>query len=115
MILEAYDITYLSRNTNNVLKSHNGAFMILMKPENGQDYDSIHEIWEKCEKIGSEIIIRMYNDRLNVSEPVVKFDMNSVVAHPVETDIEGSYGYRFSFSLINRGNHIVDTDKWSDL
>lgn len=112
MVLEAYDISYRSKNTNNILKSHNGAFMILMKPDSEQDFDSIHEIWEKCEIIGSDIITRIYNDRFSVQEPVVRFDMNSVEAHPVATDIEGSYGYRFTFSMINRQDHIVDTDKW---
>lgn len=112
MILEAYDITYLSKNTNNILKSHNGSFMILDKPNDSQDYDEIHSIWEKCEKIGTDIIIKMYNTRLNVTEPVVKFDMDSVQAFPVATDIEGSYGYKFSFSLINRQPHLVDNLKW---
>lgn len=115
MILEAYDFNLLSRNTNNVLKSQNGSFMILMKPDNEQDFDSIHDIWGKCERIGSEIITRMFNDRYDVAEPVVGFDMNSVTAHPVATDIEGSYGYRFNFSLINRHKHIVDPDNWTDL
>lgn len=115
MVLEAYDISYNSRQSNNILKSHNGSFMILMKPDNEQDFDSIQTIWEKCEKIGSDIIVRMYNDRFDVVEPVVKFDMNSVVAVPVATDIEGSYGYRFSFSLINRQAHNNDATKWSDL
>lgn len=115
MVLEAYDISYLSRKSNNILKSHNGAFMILMKPDSEQDYDSIHEIWEKCEKIGSDIIIRMYNDRFSVSEPVVKFDMDSVLAHPVEFDFEGSYGFRFTFSMINRQPHNNVTDNWIDL
>jgi len=115
MVLETYDINYLSRNTNNILKSHNGVFMVLMRPDSEQDYDSIHDIWEKCEKIGSDIIIRMYNDRFNVAEPVVKFDINSVEAHPVITDIDGSYGFRFSFSQLTRQSHINNTESWNDL
>lgn len=121
-ILEAYDINFMSRDTNNILKSYNGAFTILKKPANIQDFDSIHTIWKECEKIGTDFIIMMYNHRFklweaNVYDPnefIKNFDINSVEGMPVVNDVDGAYGFRFTFSLIGKTDHNVVSENWID-
>lgn len=119
-ILEAYDINYLSRSSNNILKSYNGAFTILQKISDTQDFNSIHEVWAECESIGTDFIIMMYNNRFKLWEAdpydpegvVINFEINSVEGMPVAQDVDGAYGFRFTFSLIGKTDHNVVEKNW---
>lgn len=119
-ILEAYDINFISRQSNNILKSYNGAFTVLIKISDTQDFDSIHQVWEDCEKIGTDFIIMMYNHRFKLwnadtydtDDFIKSFDVNSVEGMPVAKSVDGTYGFRFTFSLIGKTKHNVIDKNW---
>jgi hypothetical protein len=121
-ILEAYDVSFFSRDSNNIMKNFNGAFTILDKPDNQQDYDSIEDVWDACEEIGTDFIVMMYNHRLKQTtadtfDPdgfIKNFDVNNVEAMPVATDVDGTFGFRFTFTLTAKIDHRVDDEKWAE-
>jgi hypothetical protein len=114
IVLEAYDCSFQDKESNNILKNINGAFAILKHLENEQDIDGIHEIWDECEKIGTDFLIRIYNEKFTRQNIVIKLDMNSVTMAPVANGPGRVYGMRFTYTLMVRQTHLVEPSKWTD-
>jgi len=114
LMLESYDCTFFDRETNNILKNINGAFAILKHLENEQDKNEVHEIWDECERIGTEILVRIYNEKFTRQNIVIKLDFNSVVMQPLANEPGRAYGMRFTYTVAVRQTHIIDNSKWSD-
>jgi hypothetical protein len=91
--------------------------------EESGDFDRIHEVWEECEKIGTDFIIMMnghrfqYEDEhgLDTANFLKNFDINSVEGTPVANSHDEAYGFRFTFTIVSKTNHIVDPAKWTSL
>jgi hypothetical protein len=115
LMLEGYDVGFGDKETNNIMKYINGGFAVLDHLTEQQDVDAIHEIWDQCEKIGSDILVRIYNEKFTRLGMVLKLDFNNVQMQLVANDANGTYGVRYTFTLMARQPHIVDNTKWTDL
>ena len=116
MILEGYDIHFIDNRSDNVLKIRTGAFIIMDKVANIQDFDSIHAVYDKCEVICDDIISKMYSDKQTRQHKVVKdFDLSKVEIILIANDVEGAYGMRVSFPIVNTHDIEVNPSKWNNL
>jgi len=113
LILEAYDFEYSDSRSDNVIKQRNGAFIIIDKVSDSGDFARIHEVWDKCEQIGEDILIRMRRDKASRKEPVLRdFDISQSAGIPFDVRTLGHYGMRFTFSLGSAVNNEVDLTRW---
>lgn len=112
--LEAYDFNLSDSNSDNLLKNREGAFMILNHPTNKMDIDEIYTIWEACEEIADDIIIKMYADKRNPKENKVirNIDLQSIQGKFLANQPGGLYGIRITFTIQSSKNNEVDTAKW---
>lgn len=114
LMLEAYDLTFSDKETNNIMKTMNCAFAILKHLPEEQDMDAIHQIFDECEVIGLDILVRIYNEKFTRKGIILKLDFSNVIGNLVANDSGRAYGVRFTFSLMGRQSHIIDNSKWMD-
>lgn len=115
VIIENYQFSLRDQQTNNILKAHRITFSVLKHLQNDQDWDQVEQIWQDCEEIGMDLLIRAYNERYSLEEPVVDIDLNDVETELIEGSIERTYGVRFTVTLVSRQPHIMNASKWNDL
>ena len=81
LVLEGYDFNFQDSKSDNVMKSRNGAFMLLKKVSDKGDLNAIQKVYDEMEVIGDEILIKMLDDKRNNNNNVVRdFQMDSVQA-----------------------------------
>lgn len=113
LILEAYDFDYRESNSDNIRKKRSGAFIILGKVKDLKDFDRIHELWDQCEEIGNDILLKMKEDKESGLVPVLRdFDISECSGSPLSITELGQHGMRFSFSFESAVNGIVNQSKW---
>jgi len=113
LVLESYDISFIDNRGDNILKQRNGAFIILERVKNSQDFDAIHAAYDKCEVIVDDILSQMMLDKRSRSHAVVKdLDLSQVQVIPIANDVDGAFGFRCSFPMINTHDIAVDPTKW---
>lgn len=114
-ILEGYEFNYEDSKSDNVIKSRNGAFMILYYCGDETKYDLINSLYEQAEKIGDEIIARMLADKKSNKIPVVRiFDISATRGRMIANSAQGYYGMRYEISLKGPAANDIDISKWSD-
>lgn len=112
-ILEAYDFNYNESNSDNIRKKRMGAFIILGKVKDMKNFDEIHELWDLCEEIGDDILIKMREDKESGSYPVLRdFNINECNGVPLSVAVLGQHGMRFSFNLDSAVSNLVNPAKW---
>ncbi len=112
-ILEAYDFSYRESNSDNIRKKRTGAFIIMDRVKDQKNFDEIHEVWEKCEEIGNDIVIKMRDDKESGLYPVLRdFNIGEVEGIPFPVISLGQYGVRFSFGMESGISNEVDVTKW---
>jgi hypothetical protein len=115
MILEGYDFDYTDAASDNVIKNRNGAFMIIDREGDENNWDRIHELFDSCEEIGDEVVMRILSDKRNRNVPVVRnFEIWAVQGNMIANRAEGYYGIRYTFSLQSPRNNETDATKWTD-
>jgi hypothetical protein len=114
LMLEGYDCNFTDREANSILKSINGAFAIIKHLEEEGDTAGMHEIWDECEQIGLDILVRTYNEKYVRTGIIIKLDFNTVNMQLLANEADRAYGCRFTYSLIVRQNHLIDNSKWTD-
>jgi len=113
LILESYDFSYKESGSDNIRKKRTGAFMILGKVKDMKDFDEIHSLWDQCEEIGEDILIKMREDKESGLYPVLRdFNINECNGIPLSVSHLGQHGMRFSFNLDSAVNNTVDESKW---
>ncbi len=113
MILEGYDFNYIESASDNILKRRSGAFIIIDHARDTKNFDEIHEIWERCEEIGNDILIKMRTDKESGLYPVLRdFNINESEGVPFPVISLGQFGVRFSFNMTSVVNNEVDESKW---
>lgn len=113
--LEAYDANFNDSVSDNVLKSRAGAFMILDHPEDKKDMDQIHTVWDACEAIADDIVIKMWNDKRGNQEKVVRgFNLNTIEYKFLANEPGGLYGIRVTFQINSAINNEIDATKWNE-
>jgi hypothetical protein len=114
LMLESYDCDFTDREANSILKTINGAFAILKHLDEEGDTASMHLIWDECEQIGLDILVRAYNEKYIRTGLIVNLDFNTVNMQLLHNEADRAYGCRFTFSILVRQNHMIDNSKWSD-
>jgi hypothetical protein len=115
MMLEGYDIGFGDKEANSILKYINGGFAILDRVGEQQDMNGIHEVWDRCEVICTDILVRIYNEKYSRHGIVVKLDFNNIQIQLLANETDGTYGVRCTFSLMTKQPHYINNSKWSDL
>jgi hypothetical protein len=113
LILEAYDFNYGDSQSDNIMKHRSGAFILIDKVPDQGDYNRIHEVWDKMEQIGDDILVRMRADKASRNEPAVRdFNISASEGVPFSVKSLGQYGVRFTFTLKSAVNNEIDTTRW---
>ena len=113
LILEAYDFNYSESNSDNIRKKRSGAFILIDKVSDMKDFNKIHQVWDKLELIGDDILVKMKADKESRLVPVLKeFNINECTGTPLSITELGQHGIRFSFNLGCAVNNIVDETRW---
>jgi hypothetical protein len=113
MVLEAYDFNFQDAGSDNIRKSRSGAFMIIDRVADSGNFDKIHEVWDRCEKIGDQFLLKMRKDKQSRTVAAVRgFDIASCSGQPVMVSQTGQYGMRFTFTIVSGVNSDIDEEKW---
>jgi hypothetical protein len=113
LILEAYDFNYSENGSDNIRKKRSGAFIIIDKVSDMKDFDKIHALWDKCEEIGDDILIKMRDDKESGLYPILReFNINECNGIPLSVAQLGQHGMRFSFNLGSAVSNVVNQSKW---
>lgn len=114
LILEAYDLNYKDEKSDNLQKTRNGGFILLDHCGDSGDHDRIHNIWDKLEEIGEELVVKIKADKKDKSIKVVRdFDLNDVDGTLLDIKETGHYGIRFSYGITSARSLDVNPDKWN--
>lgn len=115
LILEEYSFSFTDHHSDNILKTRTGAFILLEHLPDRGNYDLMHEIWDKLEIIGTDILLRMKADKRNPETPVVRhFDFNSVEAMLLMNKAGSNIGVRFVYNLTGTVSSNIDNTTWKD-
>lgn len=113
LILEGYDFDYMENNSDNIRKKRSGAFIILGKVKDLKNFDEIHTLWDQCEEIGEDILVKMKHDKESGLYPVLRdFSIGDCGGIPISLSQYGQHGMRFSFSLDSAVSDIVNPARW---
>ncbi|MPL77620.1 hypothetical protein SDC9_23477 [bioreactor metagenome] len=111
-ILEGYRFTYKDMKADNPVKKRQGAFILLDHVGDPGNHDKIHEVWDRLEEIGDDILSRINADKRDKTSPVRDFDLESVEGSLLATELGNHYGIRFTFDIDCRYSREVDPEKW---
>jgi hypothetical protein len=113
LILEGYDFTYSESNSDNIRKKRSGAFWLIDEVKDLKDFDKIHDVWDRMEAIGNDILIRMKADKESRLVPVMRdFNISECDGIPLTIAQLGQHGVRFTFTLTSAVNGTLDSTKW---
>lgn len=113
LILEGYDFDFTDAGSDNVIKNRHGAFILIDKVQDLKDYNRIHEVWDNLEEIGTDILIRMLEDKRNRDVTVLRdFDISESIGQIFSVQQLGQHGLRFQFTVSSAVNNVHDTEKW---
>lgn len=111
-ILEGYRFTYKDMKADNPVKKRQGAFILLEHVGDPGNHDKIHEVWDRLEEIGDDILSRINADKRDKTSPVRDFDLESVEGSLLATELGNHYGIRFTFDIDCRYSREVNPEKW---
>lgn len=111
-ILEGYRFTYKDMKADNPVKKRQGAFILLDHVGDPGNHDRIHEVWDRLEEIGDDILSRIYADKRDKISPVRDFDLESVEGSLLATELGNHYGIRFTFDIDCMYSREVNPEKW---
>lgn len=117
MILEGCDVEF-DGIADNSHKKRLGAFIIVDKYDQQDDYDTITERMGVCEEIGCDIVGRMLWDCDNGGDgcPIVSMDLEGIDGNYLQNEGQRYVGFRVSFEfgeqacLKNPNNWINEED-----
>lgn len=113
LILEGYSYDFTDNKSDNLLKNRQGAFILLDNVIDKTDFGEIHNIWDKLEAIGDDILVKIKSDKRNPLTPVVRdFDFEKVQSQLIMNEIGNSVGIRYNFTLTSPMSNDVDPMKW---
>lgn len=117
LILEGYSYDYSDNKSDNIIKNRSGAFILLDHCPDISDYGKVHEIWDRLETVGDDILIKIRSDKRNPLTPVVRgFEFSGTVAKLIANEVGNSVGIRLTFTISAPVASDVQTNRWiSDL
>lgn len=115
LILEGYSYDFTDNKSDNLLKNRHMAFMLMDHLQDMTDYDELHNLWDKLEEIGDDILIKIKSDKRNPLTPVVRsFDFDSVETQLIMNEIGNMVGIRYSFTLTGAMGMEVNEERWKE-
>lgn len=113
LILEGYGYDFTDNKSDNLLKNRSGAFILLDHVSDPSNFDAIHDVWDRMEEIGDEILVRMKADKRNPATPAIRnFEFSSSEATLIANQMDGNYGIRYTYTLTSPRSNEVNPDKW---
>lgn len=113
LILEGYSYDFTDNKSDNLLKNRRGAFVLLDNVTDKTDFGEIHNIWDKLETIGDDILVKIKADKRNPLTLVIRdFDFASVHSQLIMNEIANSVGIRYNFTLTSPISNDVDPLRW---
>lgn len=112
LILEGYSIAFKDSKSDNVLKTREGAFMLIDYVSDIGDYNKIHEAWDRLESIGDDILRRIRRDKKLKDNPIANFNIESVKANLIATEMGNHFGIRYTFDIDCIFDADIDDSKW---
>lgn len=114
LILEGYRCSFTDQLSDNILKQRSGAFILLDHLNDPGDFDAMHEIWDKLEVIGDDIITRIKNDKHNPETRVIRdIDIGSVEYTLIANEQDNNFGIRITFMISTPFTGNTDQEKWN--
>lgn len=116
LVLEGYAYDYTDNRSDNVLKKREGAFVLMDYVKDVTDYDAVHVVWDKMEKIADDILARIRADKRNPKTPVIRdFNLENVQVSLILNEINNSAGLRVKYTLTSPSPVEVIPENWLDL
>lgn len=113
LILEGYSYNFIDHRSDNPVKKRNAAFILLDHVKDPGDYNAIHQVWDKLEVIGDDIIARIRFERRKPESPIRDFNIDSVEAYLLATEYGNHYGIRYTFTIDVSYNYDMDNTRWN--
>lgn len=118
MVLESYEHKAKDLHSDNHLRDYTGAFMILKRVPQLDDFNGQDDVIDACEEIAIEISRRMYADSIDFENPnkfFTNIELNDFTFNKVGPLFNVWFGFRCQFDFTDTYNIEVTTAKWNDL
>jgi hypothetical protein len=112
LVMEGYSFTLTDQKSDNISKKRSSGFLLASHVSDRDDYEKIHQTWDDLEEIGDDILARIRADKQLPDNPVRSFDISSVEARLISSELGNLYGIRYTFDIDSFFPEAVDTDKW---
>lgn len=112
LLWQAYDHTYRNDQADNIQKVYQGAFIILMNPEE-DNFQQIEAAYDLSEEIGEDLLSYLKHDFASKISNRFIF-MQDAAAEKLGPVIENFLGMRFSFAFQKTANKnlLYNPEKW---
>ena len=115
LVLEGYNFEFTDQKSDNLIKNRSGAFILLGQITDQTDYGQVHEVWDRLEQIGDDIIARIRHDKQSRQVPVVRdFNLDSVQASLLINAYGNNAGIRYTFTISSPQPSEMDPEKWME-
>lgn len=111
LLWQAYDHSYIERG-DNILKAYQGAFIVLMNPEEG-NFSAIESAYDQAEEIGEDLLSKIKEDFSKSLKDRFTF-LSDSEGQKIAPLADGFLGIRFSFSFQKTANKnfLFNPEKW---
>jgi hypothetical protein len=115
MLLISYEHDYQDNRNDNVQKLFHGAFIILDKPAQKDNFDQQEAILDRTEEIGEQILAFMKKD-FEENMATRRLDLNGTGGEKIGPVADGYFGTRFHFTFTKTANQALfhHPENWID-
>lgn len=116
MIMEDVETSLAGADTDHPGRIRRGAFILCMNVPN-LNYKQVLEAYTECERIGDEIIRKLYQDCEDrehefFEDGLLDFDSNAVNSMTVGPVLMNAFGQRYEFNLVDSFDLLQEDDVW---
>lgn len=110
-----YDYAFVDNDSDNHLKRRSIALVFIDHAEDGDDFDTIGQIYSDMEEIADQWLNRIYNDKLDRRHSFLKdFELDEITAVQFST-LDNNFGVWVPITTTSLHDISIDNSKWNDL
>lgn len=112
LLLKGYDYKFKDEKSDNLLKMREVEFIIVDKKGRDNTVKQVMDVWDSTEAIGDELCIKMLDDKRNRRKEVRHFDLNDIIAAPIDLQEAGLFGTSFTITVGSGRTNDINPAKW---
>jgi len=115
ILIKDYDFRFQDNGADNVHKIRSVDVIVIEQINRDSTLQNVHNVWERTEEIGDELIMRMKYDKRRLVPAVINFNLSNVQGVPANIGFGGLFGTMYSIPVGSVITNDPDKTKWTDL